>query len=168
MYSMYKKLIFLINIIVLTTLLTSCGFHLQGKHNFSPEIANLIITLNEYSEFHKLLVAGLERNDINIVDKDTNLKFAVLEIDEPAISEEIHSYDSKGQVSQYKLTATLNYKLFAKDGRKLKENTIIKRRVYSIHANQLLSNANEKQVISEELNIEIINELLKQLSLVCN
>lgn len=165
---MFRKIIILINIFILTILLTSCGFRLQGQHKFSPEIANLIITLDEYSAFYKLLAASLEQNNINIVNKDTNLKFAVLEVDEPAISEEIHSYDSKGQVSQYKLNATLNYKLFTKDGRKLKENTIVRRRIYTINANQLLSNANEKQVISEELNIEIINELLKQLSLICN
>lgn len=165
---MCKKNIILINLVIVTMLLTSCGFRLQGRHIFSSEIANLIVTLDQYSTFYKLLVASLEQNNINIVNKDTTLKFAVLELDEPAISEEIHSYDSKGQVSQYKLSAVFNYKLFAKDGRKLKESTIIRRRIYSVNANQLLSNSNEKQVIIEELNVEIINELLKQLSLICN
>ena len=162
------KKIIILSLIMAMSLLSACGFHLQGKYKFSPKIKNLIITLDEYSLFGKLLIDSFIQNGINIVNKSTDHKFAVLEINSPIISEEIHSYDSKGQVSQYRLIANCNYTLFATDGTKLRENSITRRRIYSVNANQLLSNANEQQVISEELNIEIVNELLKQLSSTCS
>ena len=46
----------------------------------------------------------------------------------------------------------------------MRQNVINRSRTYGLMPNQLLSNASEQQIITEELHMEIINELLRQLS----
>jgi len=164
----FKLIIKKINILLLMLVITGCGFHLQGKHEFSPAIQNLAISSRDsYDPFQRLLKDSLQQNGVKIKDRVSGDNIAVLEVSSPVISEQIHSYDSKGQVSQYRLVATCKYKLFAADGKTLRENIITRSRTYSVSPNRLLSNANEQQIISEELGVEIVNELLRQLSLCC-
>ena len=169
---MFRLIFKKINILLLTLAtvsITGCGFHLQGKYEFSPAIQNLAISsVDSYDPFQKQLKDSLRQNGINI--RDNNIEsnnIAILEVNSPVVSEQIHSYDSKGQISQYRLVSTCSYKLFAADKKVLRENTITRSRTYSVSPNQLLSNANEQQIISEELSLDIINELLRQLSLCC-
>jgi outer membrane lipopolysaccharide assembly protein LptE/RlpB len=62
------------------------------------------------------------------------------------------------------LAINCGYKLFSNQGKLVRENNISRFRNYNVNPNQLLSNANEKQVIIEELQIDIIDEILRQLS----
>ncbi len=155
-----------ISILSLICILSGCGFHLQGKHVFSPVIQNLAIIPGGHNSFQNLLKDSLQNNGINI--KDTDIRnVAILEINDPVISEQIQGYDSKGQISQYRLTSSCSYKLFAENGKILLQNTINRSRTYAVTPNRLLSNASQQQIISEELTVEIVNELLRQLSKCC-
>ena len=163
----FKKINILL-VILVTMVVTGCGFHLQGTYKFSPAIQNLAISsVDSYDPFQRLLKDSLQQNGVNIRDKADVNNVAELEVSSPVVNEQIHSYDSKGQVSQYRLVSTCKYKLVASNGKILRENIITRSRIYSVAPNQLLSNANEQQIIREELSVEIVNELLRQLSLCC-
>lgn len=155
----------IILIALMFQVITGCGFKLQGKHELPEVLKKLtIIAANTNDPFQKLLNNSLSQNGVEIIQDSKNIKVTVLEINSPVFNEQISSYDSKGQISQYRLIATVSYRLFATNGDLLRQNTINKFRNYSVDANQLLSNFNEQQIIKEELNIEIVNELLKHLS----
>jgi LPS-assembly lipoprotein len=155
----------IILIALIFQVITGCGFKLQGKHELPEVLKKLtIIAANTNDPFQKLLNNSLSQNGVEIIQDSKNIKVTVLEINSPVFNEQISSYDSKGQISQYRLIATVSYRLFAVNGDILRQNTINKFRNYSIDPNKLLSNFNEQQIIKEELNIEIVNELLKQLS----
>lgn len=161
-----NNIIKIINIIILIILVTGCGFKLQGKHQFPVNLQNLAMDLADHAPFKKLLQQSLQQNGVTVRDKfEKNI--VLLEVNTPSINEQVYGYDSKGQVSQYRLTVSTNYKLFGIDGKVLLENTILRSRIYFVAPNQVLSNSGEQQIIVEELNIEIINELLRQLSLCC-
>jgi len=147
-------------------MLVGCGFKLQGKHELPSYMKKLAISAeNSNDTFYVQLRSLLRDNGVILVSRPKNKdSAAMLEVDLPTITEQIHSYDSKGQVSQYRLVATCNYKLFDANGSIMRQNVINRSRTYGLMPNQLLSNASEQQIITEELHMEIINELLRQLS----
>ncbi len=160
-----------ISILILALTLSGCGFKLQGKHALSPYVKNLFVAVdNSNDSFQVQLRDVLQDNGVVLVSNQffknnaTKKNIAILDLNTPIVSQQIHSYDSKGQVSQYRLRSECNYKLFDADGNILRQNTISRSRTYALSPNQLLSNSSEQQIISEELNMEIINELLRQLS----
>lgn len=163
-----------IGIFIFIIMLAGCGFKLQGKHQLPTYMNKLVISAeNSNDPFQVMLRDVLKNNGVLLVSnqfiksnnkKGTKQDASLLDINTPTISQQIHGYDSKGQVSQYRLVATCSYKLFDHDGKVLRQNIINRSRTYGLSPNQLLSNDSEQQIIAEELNMEIINELLRQLS----
>lgn len=152
-------------------MLTACGFKLQGKHELPSYIKKLtIVSENNKDPFTIQLQDVLENNGVllssSLLTKDQMIQkeISILEVKLPVITQKINAYDSKGQVSQYRITAVSYYKLFDHNANLIKKNSIERSRTYAVNPNQLLSNSSEQQIIAEELNIEIINELIRQLS----
>lgn len=152
-------------------MLTACGFKLQGKHELPSYIKKLtIVSENNNDPFTIQLQDVLENNGVllssSLLTKDQMIQkeISILEVKLPVITQKINAYDSKGQVSQYRITAVSYYKLFDHNANLIKKNSIERSRTYAVNPNQLLSNSSEQQIIAEELNIEIINELIRQLS----
>lgn len=160
-----KQILILILNIVSVGMLAGCGFKLQGRHELPKYMKKLIvITENNNEPFQVQLRDVLQSNGVVVITNKNTKNASALEINTPVITQEIHSYNSKGQVSQYRLIATSTYKLFDNAGKVLQQNIINRMRTYGLNPNQVLSNDSEKQIISEELSIEIINELIRQLS----
>lgn len=165
------KMIRKIAIVILFIMLTACGFKLQGKHELPSYIKKLtIVSENNNDPFTIQLQDILANNGVmlsnRLLTKDqiTQKEISILEFSLPVITQKINGYDSKGQVSQYRISAVFGYKLFDHTGNTIKKNSIERSRNYTVNPNQSLSNSSEQQIIAEELNIEIINELMRQLS----
>lgn len=148
-------------IFMLAIMVTGCGFKLQGQNALPFNMKHLIVvTGNNNDIFQVQLKDVLQNNGVTLVNKNASM----LDIDTPIVTVQINSYDSKGQISQYRVIAASSYKLFDNHSRLVRQNQIVRSRTYSLNTNQLLSNSSEQKIIAEELNIEIINELLRQLS----
>ena len=152
-------------------MLTACGFKLQGKHELPSYIKKLtIVSENNNDPFTIQLQDTLHNNGVVLLnrpltkDQMIQKEISMLELKLPVIAQKINGYDSKGQISQYRITAVFDYKLFDHNANIIKQNSIERSRTYAVNPNQLLSNSSEQQIIAEELNIEIINELIRQLS----
>ena len=165
------KMIRRITIVILFIMLTACGFKLQGKHELPSYIKKLaIVSENNNDPFTIQLQDILQNNGVvlssRLLTKDqmTQKEISMLELKLPVITQKINGYDSKGQISQYRIAAVFDYKLFDHNANIIKQNSIERSRTYTVNPNQLLSNSSEQQIIAEELNIEIINELIIQLS----
>jgi outer membrane lipopolysaccharide assembly protein LptE/RlpB len=164
-----KKII----IISLVCGLVGCGFKLRSSYAMPEYLQQVnIITEHAKSSFIVQFIDGLRNNGVSVsintsIDNKANNtvdKKYRIEIHEPSIAEQVNGYNSKGQISQYRLAINCGYKLFSNQGKLVRENNISRFRNYNVNPNQLLSNANEKQVIIEELQIDIIDEILRQLS----
>ena len=169
---MLKKINFLVLTGFLLMFLTNCGFHFAGKYKL-PEYLNQVVIypLDDIkSDFYLKLKNVLENNEIKVLSlnavQDLKLKqnVSVLHIAIPVIKEKVHSYNSQGQITNNMLTASCDYKLFDHANSMIQKNVISRSRTYGVNNNQLLSNLGERQIIVQELQLEIINELLRQLS----
>lgn len=169
---MVRKFSILILIISLAGMINSCGFHFIGRYKL-PEYLNQLVIYpldDSKSDFYVNLKNTLENQGVQIIPlhviQDLKLKnnLSILHISIPIIKEKIHSYNSQGQITTNMLTASCEYKLFDHANNLLQKNIIHRNRSYAINNNQLLSSAGERQLIVKELQLEIINELLRQLS----
>lgn len=184
-----KKLCKLINVLILTIslilsgLVIGCGFHFLEKYEF-PEYLNkvIIVSLDHINEFnsdfylqlkntfknHGINVVNIKKSIIQVNNKNVPQKninnISILHIAAPIIDEKIHSYNSQGQITTKVITASCSYQLFNYANNLLHKSVIDRHRTYSINSNQLLSSIGERHAIIQELELEIINELLKQLS----
>lgn len=169
---MLKKFNLLILTGFLLGFLTNCGFHFAGKYKLPAYLNQLVIyPLDDIkSDFYLQLKSVLENNGVKVLNlnaiQDLKLKqdLSILHIAIPVIKEKVHSYNSQGQITNNMLTASCNYQLFDHANDLLQKNIISRSRNYGINNNQLLSNLGERQIIVQELQLEIINELLRQLS----
>jgi LPS-assembly lipoprotein len=156
-----------ISMFVIMSLLSSCGFKLQGIEQIPSYMKELVILSNDNDPFIIQLNNCLKSKGIILYQKTDRLLYnhlPTLEITELEINDQIQGYNSRGQISNSKVYAKINYTLFDKEHKILKKNTINRSMSYQIDPNQLLSNNNERNIIVDELIIEIINELINQLS----
>lgn len=169
---MLKKINLLILTGFLLMFLTNCGFHFAGKYKLPEYLNQLVIyPLDDIkSDFYVKLKNILENNEVKVLSlnaiQDLKLKqdVSVLHIAIPVIKEKVHTYNSQGQITNNMLTASFHYQLFDNHNNLLQKNIISRSRIYGINNNKLLSNLGERQLIVQELQLEIINELLRQLS----
>ncbi len=169
---MLKKFNLLILTGFLLVFLTNCGFHFAGKYKLPSYLNQLVIyPLDDIkSDFYLQLKSVLENNRVKVLNlnaiQDLKLKqdVSVLHIAIPVIKEKVHSYNSQGQITNNMLTASFHYQLFDHANNLIQQNVISRTRNYGVNNNQLLSNLGERQIIVQELQLEIINELLRQLS----
>lgn len=151
-------------------MLPGCGFKLQGMHKIPEHMKEIVISSdNNESPFIAQLNSQFQNNGITLFNKHASLNnssasFFILEISVPEITEQVHGYNSRGQISYGRIFVKIKYTLFDKKYSVVKQNTITRSRIYEMDPNQLLSNANQKNIILDELNVEIINELILQLT----
>jgi outer membrane lipopolysaccharide assembly protein LptE/RlpB len=89
-----------------------------------------------------------------------NLGHSILEVNLPIIEEQNYSYDARGKCRHFRIVVKVNYKLLDANYNMLGGNSVTVSRIYARTSNQLLSDNNEKNIILNELNLELLHELI--------
>lgn len=156
---MLKKILV---IFISITLVGCCGFKLRGSHTIPAYLKTIYITPDlPYDPFQRALRARLTRYKVKLAC-EPGKNIAILELSQPAISEQALAWGPDGQVQRFKYILTVSYTLITRDVKY--SRTITRTRELSRSNNQLLSNESEKQVIHKELLDEAVNELLRQIT----
>lgn len=158
-----NKSISLLYSIVILLLLNACGFHLQSKPEFPPELQRLRLEVQgPYSQFARRLETHLEQNGVNVVTRLDGA--AVLEVPLNATRKEIQSIGDNARVREFLVRHTVQFRLLAGDGTEMIPlQTIEQSRVYSFNEQDILSAEREDEFLRKDLADSLARMVVRRL-----
>jgi len=144
-------------------LLNACGFHLQSKPEFPPELQQLRLEVQgPYSQFAQRLETRLEQSGVNVVTRPDGA--AVLEVPLNATRKEIQSIGDNARVREFLLRHTVQFRLLAGDGTEMIPlQTIEQTRVYSFNEQDILSAEREDEFLRKDLADSLARMVVRRL-----
>jgi LPS-assembly lipoprotein len=149
--------------VLLTVLLTACGFQLRGSYTLPWD--TLYIGFPENSEIYAQVKRGIEASSQTRVITDPKKADASLIVlgDIPARS--ILSLSGTGLVREIQLTRTFVYKIQDAEGKELApSNQIILQRDMTFDDAHLFAKEAEEVMIQREMQQDLVQQLLRRLS----
>lgn len=171
---------YLIISVIITTLLSSCGFKLRGWKQVKLNINELYLDYTNVSHtglnsrFINGLVSNLRSSNIKVVPygfnnpeqtkpNDKNLNDYTLELVSAEYTKKINSTGSSQLVTQYKLSFNAIFKIYHKNKLILTNQMINAQRNYNYTQNQILGLDYEEETITNELIQEVTDRIINQL-----
>jgi len=151
-------------VLLVSVLLSSCGFHLRGAYQL-PEVmqATFIETPQKNSNLIRTLKRSLKASDIALID-NRSAATAVLKVGNSLKNKRIVSVDSQGRAREYTLIYTLKFSLAATHGEfEMPEQTISISRDFLFDTEDVLGKSKEESQLYEEMEQDIVRLILLRL-----
>ncbi|MCK5922667.1 MAG: hypothetical protein KAG66_17125 [Methylococcales bacterium] len=142
-------------------LVQGCGFHLRGKVTVPTELLSLHIRGGE-PDFVERMEKALIFNDVYIAPDSKDA--AVLDLDAMSYERTVNTTDEQGRATAYKLEYDVDYRVLSVDGIELKADSLTDSRTLSFSVGQILQIEKEEDFLKEDMEKELVNRLLRQLS----
>lgn len=154
--------------ILLATLISGCGFHLRGTHNPNKiQVKELVLLPYEpYSNFYQLARENLKRAgvDIQVPQDSTSIDCPTLRLTKSDMNQHILVYSLQGQTRRERLQLNLKYDLNLPSANKQFNQQMTSNRDRQLNPNQDLADQYEKNLLEKEMQQELIEQLIQQLS----
>jgi LPS-assembly lipoprotein len=99
------------SVILLSSLLSACGFHLRGDYLLSDELQTLYVSSSDvHGELTRLVKQHLSRNQVKVL-KHRNAQAPELRIISDKLDRRTLSVFQNGQVAEYELIYAVHYQL---------------------------------------------------------
>jgi LPS-assembly lipoprotein len=152
---------------LLLVAIAGCGFHLRGVVPLPDSLKLMYVQgINVQQGLGLTLKRGLKQNGVQVVDnyeKDS----AVLTVLENKFERRVLSVGNNAKVSEYELYSVLKYKVTDGQGKLLIEPQQLEAiRDYQFDQTQVLSSDGEEAILREQLNEQLVQSLLRRLSVV--
>ncbi len=152
----------------ISTLMAGCGFHLRGTHNPKKiQVKELVLLPYEpYSSFYQLARENLKRAgiDVQIPQSNTNIDCPTLKLTKSEMNQHILVYSLQGQTRRERLQLNLKYDLNLPGVGKQFNQHMMSNRDRQLNPNQDLADQYEKNLLEKEMQQELIEQLIQQLS----
>lgn len=154
--------------ILLLTLISGCGFHLRGTHNPKKiQVKELILLPYEpYSSFYQLARENLKRAgvDVQVPQDNSSIDCPTLRLTKSDMNQHILVYSIQGQTRRERLQINLKYDLNLPGTSKQFNQQMMSNRDRQLNPNQDLADQYEKNLLEKEMQQELIEQLIQQLS----
>lgn len=152
----------LLCLLAVPVLLNACGFHLQSKPDFPPQMQRTQLEVQDpYSQFARRLEAHMEQNGVNVV---TTRPDAILEVPLNATRKEIQSIGDNARVREFLIRHTVQFRLLASDGSELVPmQTIEQSRIYSFNEQDILAAEREDEFLRNDLADSLARMVVRRL-----
>ena len=156
-------------LLLLSSLMISCGFHLRGSQDFSAVLPEVKIQgISKHSELGRELIHALTSSKVNVLDESDT----VLNITQNLLSKRVLSLDSAGRANQYELGYQLTFSLVKKvqdEGKQklvdlMPLQNIREKREYLFDANLVLAKTDEEQQLNNDMRDKAILQLMRRLN----
>jgi len=158
---------YLLNIVVGFTLLAvaGCGFQLRGSANIPASLQTMYVQgVNMQQGLGLELKRGLTRNGVTVIN-DYQQDSAVLTILDNKFERRVLSVGSDAKVSEYELHGIVTFKVSDGEGKVLADSqTVEALRDYQFDQNQVLGKDEEERLLKEQLNQQLVQSILRRLS----
>ena len=144
--------------------LQACGFHLQGREEYSPELEAVYLqAADDTTPLARELRRSLEVARVNVAD-NTEAATAVLEILSDQTGRDVESVDAQNRPREYRVYYRATYRVVS-DGKVLLDNQrVIRTRVYSYDELEVLAKSHEEDLLRTALAREIAGVITRRLS----
>jgi len=155
-------------ILLLSFVITSCGFHLRGSQDLSAVLPEVQIQgTSKHSELGRELTRALTAAKVNVLDESD----IVLNITKNSMSKRVLSLNSEGRANQYELRYDLSFILVKKVQEKSKQRlldlipaqSITEKREYLFDANLVLAKADEETRLNNDMRQAAMLQLVRRL-----
>jgi LPS-assembly lipoprotein len=144
--------------------LQACGFHLQGRAEYSPELEAVYLQApDDTTPLARELRRSLEVARVNVAD-NTEAATAVLQILSDQTGRDVESVDAQNRPREYRVYYRATYRVVS-DGKVLLDNQrVIRTRVYSYDELEVLAKAHEEELLRTALAREIARVITRRLA----
>lgn len=147
-------------LIVLTTALSGCGYHLRGSYNIPPEIRQLNLGLSTNSALSAPLRASLQTTGIQLGEGNYTL-----DISEDTLNKQTTNTDSRAKAAEYTLYYQVRYQIKNADGQAVwPERKLLLRRSYQYDTTTIVGKTAEEETLIRELYLDAAQQIARQLS----
>lgn len=155
----------LISSFTLTALLTlsACGWHLRGSLGVDGLQSLHVSARNPRSEFITTLKRDLRGQDVVIKDNAPDAQYSVVILDERS-DRRTASVGSSARTAEYLLIEEVRFLVLGKSGQvMLPDTTLSAQQAFDFDEEQVLSKANEAELIRDELRRDLVRQLIARL-----
>jgi len=148
--------------LLLTMLLSGCGFHLRGQIEFSPLLAVPYVNGKD-SQFVNALNAGLQQSGL-VPTKDPSKATAIIDLIAVEFDRKVISIDSRGVATGYLLTYKVSYRVVNRSGKVLVENAQVGlKRNLTYQSTQVLQKEAEESALTKTMIDDIVRQMVRRL-----
>lgn len=152
----------LLPILLLTTLLSACGWHLRGITPLPAEFQVLYLNSAASVSFNQQLVLQLEFNQVVLTEQAEDAQ-AVLTIYPLDVEKRTLALTSSGQIAEYELNALLQVSVQRHDSALEQHIELRSRRHLRNDINNVVGTANAEKTLRMELERDLVNKLMLRL-----
>jgi len=153
--------------LLISILITGCGFHLRGSQDFSKILPEVNVSgINKHSDLGRELLRSLTAAKVNVLDESST----VLRITNDSFSKRVLSVDSAGRANQYELQYNVAFTLVKTLGNRKQEiidlipsQNIIVKREYLFDANLILAAQDEENRLKKNMRESAMLQLMRYL-----
>ncbi|MDX1901493.1 MAG: LPS assembly lipoprotein LptE [Gammaproteobacteria bacterium] len=145
-------------------LLTSCGFHLRGAVNPSPELKQVYIqTATPYDEITRAIRNSLQLSGVNITSRENaRVILAILNVQQ---SQQQTNVSSTQQTRQFNLNYSITFQLLDVKGNAIiTPQSVSETRSLTVQADATLAGSNEAQTLYQQMRPALVFDLMQRLS----
>ena len=153
----------LFTVILTTSLLTACGFHLRGDYLLDDDLQTLYVSSTDiHGELTRLVKLNLMRNQVNVV-KHSSTEVPELRIISDKLDRRTLSVFSNGQVAEYELIYSVQYQVrfTGEDPRNFRFELY---RDYQDDPNLALAKSRELALLLSEMRTSAADKMLRDLA----
>ena len=160
---------FKLTYLLISILITGCGFHLRGSQDFSKTLPEVNVSgVNKYSDLGRELLRSLAAANVNVFDESS----IILNITNDTFSKRVLSVDSAGRANQYELRYDVSFTLVkTANNEKVKKivdlipaQNISEKREYLFDANLILATQDEENRLKKDMRQSVILQLMRRLN----
>jgi len=152
------------SILLITLLLTSCGFHLRGMADMPPWLNDVaIIIQNANRDLEPLLKEQLEAYHIRVCTNVAGAHYWLI-IEQDIERQQITSVSSSTTPRQYQLIYSVRYKLQRANGQEIMPPTkAIVTRQLTVNSNRILGSNDEELILKREMRRDAVIQILDRI-----
>lgn len=150
--------------LVSVTLMSACGFHLQGRMPLPESLKSIRLQVeDEQSDFVHALREGLLRSGAALVER-TDTSAAIVRITKDAVTERVLTVSARNIPTDYELDYEVELSVSVAGRDVIAPEKLSLSRVYSFDESKLLAKEREKQVLLDALARDMASVVLRRLS----
>lgn len=154
----------LIAILVAVMITPACGFHMQGRAEYAPELKSLYVVIPDQStDLAKQLRRSLRISDLDLAASE-NAATAVLQIMTDDSGRKVESVSALNRPQEYRVFYTAVYRVTAGNEILLAPQKITRTRIYTYDELQVLAKDHEESMLREALAREIAGVITRRLA----
>jgi len=152
-------------VVIVASLLASCGFHLQGALTIPADMQRTYVdAVDPHSLFYRELRAQLRMAGVDLVDGGAHAT-AILSILFDDTEQRVLSVSARNVPTEYEVYYTIEYALNAGSKTLLDTQTLTLTRDYTYDSRLVLGKAREEDLLREAIVKDLVRIVLKQISI---